>query len=211
MPDDEAALINAIREKNDRDLSPRLVYADWLDEHDRSKQALFIRRQCDDPMQRSTLTVVNGIIKWKAQTCVQDLIYGWDWLGVRFEALKTIRLFVAWFWAGFVEAIMTDAATWIAEGDAIYARNPVRDVKLDSTPSLRMTTVQTRRHRKVTCKIAGRRVSFRLTDPPPINEIETQIEEQDKIIYALEHRWPHTIFETPQLPTMWSRSADPAT
>src|SRR4051794_27836662 len=43
---DEAALLAAIAAHPDED-TPRLMYADWLDEHGRSDRAEFIRLQCD--------------------------------------------------------------------------------------------------------------------------------------------------------------------
>jgi len=42
---DQAALLQAIRVAPDDDL-PRLVYADWLEEHDQAQYAEFIRAQC---------------------------------------------------------------------------------------------------------------------------------------------------------------------
>jgi len=42
---DEAALLAAIRANPDED-TPRLVYADWLQEHDNASRAEFIRAQC---------------------------------------------------------------------------------------------------------------------------------------------------------------------
>jgi uncharacterized protein (TIGR02996 family) len=42
---EEAALLNAIRAHPDED-TPRLVYADWLQENDRPERAEFIRLQC---------------------------------------------------------------------------------------------------------------------------------------------------------------------
>jgi uncharacterized protein (TIGR02996 family) len=46
MTDDELALLRNINANPDDDL-PRLVYADWLDEHDRPIRAEFIRVQCE--------------------------------------------------------------------------------------------------------------------------------------------------------------------
>jgi uncharacterized protein (TIGR02996 family) len=43
---DEPALLAAIHAHPDED-TPRLAYADWLDEHDRPERAAFIRLQCD--------------------------------------------------------------------------------------------------------------------------------------------------------------------
>jgi uncharacterized protein (TIGR02996 family) len=43
---DESALLSAIRASPDDDL-PRLVFADWLDEHGRPERAEFIRVQCE--------------------------------------------------------------------------------------------------------------------------------------------------------------------
>jgi uncharacterized protein (TIGR02996 family) len=57
MPDD--AFLQAILSSPDDD-TPRLAYADWLEEHGRSERAAFIRVQCqlarlpdDDPRRRS--------------------------------------------------------------------------------------------------------------------------------------------------------------
>src|SRR5947209_8162096 len=41
----EQASLQAIREKPDDD-APRLIYADWLDEHGQADRAEFIRVQC---------------------------------------------------------------------------------------------------------------------------------------------------------------------
>ncbi|MGL6075613.1 MAG: TIGR02996 domain-containing protein [Fimbriiglobus sp.] len=46
MTDDELALVMGIATNPDADL-PRLVYADWLEEHDRGIYAEFIRLQCE--------------------------------------------------------------------------------------------------------------------------------------------------------------------
>jgi uncharacterized protein (TIGR02996 family) len=43
---DEAGLLDAIREDQDSD-TPRLVYADWLDDHGEVERAEFIRLQCE--------------------------------------------------------------------------------------------------------------------------------------------------------------------
>ena len=43
---DETALLAAIRTNPDED-TPRLVFADWLDEHDQPERAEFIRLQCE--------------------------------------------------------------------------------------------------------------------------------------------------------------------
>jgi uncharacterized protein (TIGR02996 family) len=43
---DEAALLAAILARPDED-TPRLMYADWLDEHGQPERAEFIRIQCD--------------------------------------------------------------------------------------------------------------------------------------------------------------------
>ncbi len=46
MTDDERVLLAGIRATPDDDL-PRLVYADWLEEHDRPERAEFIRVECE--------------------------------------------------------------------------------------------------------------------------------------------------------------------
>src|SRR5947209_1573452 len=43
---DEAGLLDAIREDQGSD-EPRLIYADWLDDHGQAERAEFIRLQCE--------------------------------------------------------------------------------------------------------------------------------------------------------------------
>lgn len=45
---DEEAFLNAIKEKPD-DSAPRLIYTDWLEEHERIEEALAIRKEVVTP------------------------------------------------------------------------------------------------------------------------------------------------------------------
>ena len=74
MPtDDQRALWRAIRANPDDD-TPRLVYADWLDEHNEPARAEFVRVQCEierlRPDQRARRKVIPGLEHraWVLQT-----------------------------------------------------------------------------------------------------------------------------------------------
>ena len=57
---DELALLKAVASRPDDDL-PRLVYADWLDEHGRGERAEFIR--CSRPPRAVPRS--SAICKWR--------------------------------------------------------------------------------------------------------------------------------------------------
>jgi uncharacterized protein (TIGR02996 family) len=65
---DELALIEGIRNSDFNDTLPRLVYADWLEEHDQHQQADFIRMSCQlflDPHNRAKSNQVRHVkMQW---------------------------------------------------------------------------------------------------------------------------------------------------
>ena len=76
---DTMALLEAIRASPDDD-APRLVYADWLEEHGDQPRAEFIRVQCalarlpqDDPTQRKPdITIARTRLGWEPKVPLRD-------------------------------------------------------------------------------------------------------------------------------------------
>lgn len=109
---DEAAFLRAILAAPDDDL-PRLVYADWLEEHGKAKLAERIRRQVGN----GKTFKINGLRGFQTGTAS----------GAGNEELVTWR-------RGFVEGIRCGAAWWLSNGDAVCERHPVRAVALTTRP-----------------------------------------------------------------------------
>lgn len=112
--------------------TPRLVYADYLDESgpaDAVARAEFIRVQCElaaggaDPDRRALLA---------AREAVLLAAYNKAWLAplkVRGEALENAGTH-GQFRRGFVELVWMPAAVYLAKADRLFARAPVRELRL---------------------------------------------------------------------------------
>lgn len=126
------ALLRAIVE-DPIDITPRLIYADWLEEQDQSKRAEFIRVQCaiarickghrhrrpekDDESLTRLITQESSLMTgvWKE---------GWlDPVPKEWLADSGIR-------CGFVERAVCTTADWLAHGPAVVACQPVTRVTL---------------------------------------------------------------------------------
>jgi uncharacterized protein (TIGR02996 family) len=127
LPDEQAALLAAIVAEPDDD-TPRLVYADWLQEHGDEEQAEFIRESIrlywmsEDAEGREALSV---------------RLLGLE--GVRGEAwVKGVGLTIApldWASAGFERGLLTEAVyrnadNFIAERQILFTRLPVRKLTI---------------------------------------------------------------------------------
>jgi uncharacterized protein (TIGR02996 family) len=127
---DEPALLAAILDRPDED-TPRLVYADWLEDHGEPERAAFIREQIE--IARSP----DGRVTWRA-------------CELRAQLSEPIDGFHAWanpasysqsghprkclYARGFVEHVTCPAADWRDHGSAILADHPVRLVTLTTSP-----------------------------------------------------------------------------
>lgn len=162
MSDSEAFLKNIIDFPSDD--TPRLVYADWIDERGESDRAEFIRVQCElatgDPRcQRSSLAFkacifLDRLIS-KERRC--ERCKRWAWLCVREKELLVMakHWFPLWetLWAGseadwrmreppaefsrgFVQSVTCTWDDWIAHHAAIIATTPLQNVTLTSQPGL---------------------------------------------------------------------------
>jgi uncharacterized protein (TIGR02996 family) len=110
---------------NPADDSPRLVYADWLDDQGESARGEFIRIQCrrsalpgDDPEQRLLAACESDLLArhesaWRAELPQLD--------GITWEDFKR----------GFVEAVFAvSAEAFLHQASAIFAATPVRRVQI---------------------------------------------------------------------------------
>jgi uncharacterized protein (TIGR02996 family) len=112
MTENDAFLADICEHPDDD--APRLVYADWLEEHGDQGRADFIRAQCADPRR-----VVDG-----------DDPRTRPWAG------KLARWCERWsFRRGFVEAIDVDARRFLARAEEVFRLAPVRFVRLEGLRS----------------------------------------------------------------------------
>src|SRR5262245_23767474 len=114
------------------DAAPRLVFADWLDEHGEPGRADLIRRMCRVPtyvftwsrrarhgrhVHAEAIGAIRGL-KGRAETVYRD---EWPLLpGV--ELIEVSR--------GLIDSIAIPTLPFLTHAGAIFARHPVRDVRL---------------------------------------------------------------------------------
>jgi uncharacterized protein (TIGR02996 family) len=115
---DSAALLAAIRTHPDED-APRLVYADWLEEHDQPERAEFIRVECetartdrDSPMypqllRRSGQLSARNAARWFGPLADDDVV----------DHIITQR--------GFIDCVVLPADGFAAHAEIIFAHAPV--------------------------------------------------------------------------------------
>jgi uncharacterized protein (TIGR02996 family) len=139
MTHDEAFL-QAIRDESDSD-APRLVYADWLEEHGQEARAEFVRAQCErvrpstDPGRAAELETRAGrllVANWEAWVGpLRELVgpngsvLGESWLlgGPHPDALSR-------FHRGFVESLALMAAAFVMHGHRLARLMPLRHLRL---------------------------------------------------------------------------------
>jgi uncharacterized protein (TIGR02996 family) len=125
---DDPAFLRAICANPDDDL-PRLIYADWLDEHGDPDRAEFIRLQCalaagseelkrwPDPKKREEVLLMKHSEEW-----MQPL---WSLLGLRFPS-KVSR--------GFPSYVELSASSFLEHAPALSERVPLRSLKVAASP-----------------------------------------------------------------------------
>jgi uncharacterized protein (TIGR02996 family) len=103
------------------DLTPRLVYADWLEEHGETERAEFIRVQIEMSQAEEYSP------RWRQLEARQE----WflknrkkQWLA----PLKGLTLY-ARFFRGFVEDVTIYARTWLERGDRLLRLTPLRMIR----------------------------------------------------------------------------------
>jgi uncharacterized protein (TIGR02996 family) len=119
----EEGFLNDIVERPDDDV-PRLVYADWLDEHGESARAELIRAQVEE----ARLPEGEGRaadLRVRAEELLAE--HERVWLGEWADAL------VRWtFRRGFLESAEIEPGPFLEHGEELLARHPVRKVRFVS-------------------------------------------------------------------------------
>jgi uncharacterized protein (TIGR02996 family) len=138
---DEAALLTAIREYPDDD-TPRLVYADWLDEHGDADRAEFIRTQCalsrlsheddrrTDLEVRELRLLAGHAAEWAAPRPVFPKLLPDD-------GQEEEKAYWSVFRRGFLEGVALDELSpeHMAPGgdiERLFAAHPIRELRLRS-------------------------------------------------------------------------------
>ena len=99
----------AIAARPDDDL-PRLIFADWLDEHGDADRATFIRLQCSVDYTGA------------ARAAGLEALHRREWLA------ELPGVYHAEFRRGFAEHVVLPASTFLSIGAALRRRTPVRSV-----------------------------------------------------------------------------------
>jgi uncharacterized protein (TIGR02996 family) len=136
---DREALLRAICE-NPEDDTPRLVFADWLQEHGEEERAEFIRLQIE------LAGLPEGQKKQKRQVRETELLaaHSNEWS----EPLKPYFAYYyrgiyargyappVVFRRGFVETLAMDVETFVARGSEAFALSPIRGLRVQDAQSL---------------------------------------------------------------------------
>lgn len=139
---DYAGFLAAIRAAPGDDL-PRLVLADWLEDHDPDR-AEFVRLGVHHPNLALTYNGATGLRAESVPPAYMRLAAlirrsGHTWMGPWYDSEMGGRN--GWeYRRGFVDLVMTDAASWLAHGDAILAREPVTAVTLTTWPEVHVSS-----------------------------------------------------------------------
>ncbi len=129
---DEEALFRAICEHPDED-TPRLAYADWLDEHDQPERAEFIRAQVelarlppeDDD---AAMAARRAVLLRRTRALLRQ--HGKQWKKRRGKTTRAVRALKLnyYFARGFPDFPTGFVTDFLAAGDAFFAHHPVGEV-----------------------------------------------------------------------------------
>lgn len=119
------AFLQAIIENPDDD-THRLVYADWLDDHDEPRRAEFIRLQCRlaqmDEFDPEWADLLDR--EWELLS-----VYRWRWL----PGAGTIHATCpgnCWFWRGFPGQVGLPTEVMLQHGAAVFRDQPIQELLL---------------------------------------------------------------------------------
>jgi uncharacterized protein (TIGR02996 family) len=146
----EQAFLADILEHPDDD-TPRLIYADWLDEHGDADRAELIRVQCElekgRPRRPAGRRAPPGFNRAALRRRERELLRHWKaWVPFysgqvfldeppgRHNREELAGYIGVRFRRGFVEGVTCSAAAWLARGDAIRRAQPVTRVTLTTWP-----------------------------------------------------------------------------
>jgi uncharacterized protein (TIGR02996 family) len=117
---DADPFLAAIAARPDDDL-PRLIFADWLDEHGRGDRAEFIRLQCAAARGEPAALTPDA----RRRAADLEAAHRDEWL-----ADLSHDVYHAAFRRGFAEHVVLPTAAFMAAGAALRRRTPVRSVAL---------------------------------------------------------------------------------
>jgi uncharacterized protein (TIGR02996 family) len=185
--DDGPALLAAILAHPDED-TPRLVYADWLQEHGDAERAEFIRLQCelarDDAEDEANGRMGTNPLRRRA---VELLMSGRNAVAWRGDLVRLLPRGESLFRRGFVGSVTCGGDDWVRHADAILAAHPVRQVRLATAPDLPYTTRSARRpdgEPVYHFRVAGKVVKIRLSE----------VAAEELVLAVLSKRWPGITF-----------------
>ena len=121
-----------------RDDLPKLVFADWLDEHGDPERAEFIRLQCAAESDASPAltwkirTLANSLTGrlWAVEACPNLVTLGFAEGGPTLTALSVQRSERVEFRRGFPDFVVCPASEWLAHGAGTVPRQPLTRVRL---------------------------------------------------------------------------------
>jgi uncharacterized protein (TIGR02996 family) len=123
----EEAILQDVLEHPSDD-TPRLVYADWLEENDQPERAEFIRLQVELARRPEEDPGVPAL-RYRAEELLAGPGRGWD-PGVR-------RLLLRYeYRRGFLEVARVRARTFLRQGAELFRATPVREVALEDAEGL---------------------------------------------------------------------------
>jgi uncharacterized protein (TIGR02996 family) len=117
----EQGLLSDICESPEDD-TPRLVYADWLEENDTPQRAEFIRVQCELSRLPAEDAHRPGLVRREAQLLAA---HEGEWLGPLAKMISSPR-----FRRGFLEQVSIGVRQFMDNGDEIFRLAPVCHLKL---------------------------------------------------------------------------------
>lgn len=172
--DGDAMLAQILAHPEDDTL--RLVYADWLQEHDQPERAEFIRWQ-----------VGRDATTWATDSDPVRTM-GRPWMRAELDAIPLSPPWEVAYRRGFIAQLACTADGWLARGDQIRERHPVTRVVLTTWPEIEFRGSVGGLDRNV-CRIVRR--TWR-GFPEGNNET-------DRTTALLEAEWPGVTFELPQV------------
>ena len=131
------------------DDTPRLIYADWLDEHGQEERAEFIRVQCEIarlenchvqallPSAQTLATILDATLEYKLIELRERESELFN--AHRSEWIVRIQFVTSAMHRGFVGKIGCSWKVFAANADAILAEHPVTMVKLTTMPVIHWT------------------------------------------------------------------------
>ena len=125
---DEQALIRAIVVEP-RNILPRLVYADWLDDHDRPDEAALVRRP--GPPLGSGRAAAGKLLRSRLRGFPPAgravIVAAGDDIAFDFRSVRRPAVAVR---HGFAEVVVCSLFSWRMYGPGLVSRHPIRAVRL---------------------------------------------------------------------------------